>query len=79
MKDAEHPFFRPLWRRVAVVAFCAVWAAWEWWNANTLWATMVGALGAYGAWTFLLNYSPPPLPDAQSPAASADTKPAEKE
>ena len=28
-KDQEHPFLRPLWRRVALVAFCAVWAIWE--------------------------------------------------
>ncbi|TIM59821.1 MAG: DUF3329 domain-containing protein, partial [Mesorhizobium sp.] len=26
MKDSEHPFFRPLWRRVAIVAVCLVWA-----------------------------------------------------
>ena len=22
MKDSEHPFFRPLWRRIALVVFC---------------------------------------------------------
>ncbi|TIX41291.1 MAG: DUF3329 domain-containing protein, partial [Mesorhizobium sp.] len=26
MKNSEHPFFRPLWRRVAVVAVCLVWS-----------------------------------------------------
>ncbi|RVD46526.1 DUF3329 domain-containing protein, partial [Mesorhizobium sp. M8A.F.Ca.ET.023.02.2.1] len=26
MKDYEHPFFRPLWRRVAVVAVCVIWS-----------------------------------------------------
>ncbi|TIU39371.1 MAG: DUF3329 domain-containing protein, partial [Mesorhizobium sp.] len=27
MKDYEHPFFRPLWRRIAVVVVCLIWSA----------------------------------------------------
>ena len=26
MKDVDHPFFRPLWRRIALVAVCLGWA-----------------------------------------------------
>jgi hypothetical protein len=59
MRDAEHPFFRPLWRRVAIVALCAAWTAFEYWNGETMWATLVGAITAYGAWVFLLTYKPP--------------------
>ncbi|RVD37518.1 DUF3329 domain-containing protein, partial [Mesorhizobium sp. M4A.F.Ca.ET.020.02.1.1] len=29
MKDYEHPFFRPLWRRIAVVAVCLAWSVIE--------------------------------------------------
>jgi hypothetical protein len=59
MKDAEHPFFRPLWRRIAVVAFCAVWAGWEYWNGQPMWATIAGGMAAYAAWVFLLTYKAP--------------------
>jgi hypothetical protein len=76
MKDAEHPFFRPLWRRIALVAFCALWAAWELWNGQGFWGAMAGGMAAYGAWIFLLNYSPPA---ETGPAAPDETKPAEKE
>lgn len=55
-KDRDHPFFRPLWRRVAIVAFCAVWAAWEFHNREMFWAVLVGAMAVYGAWTFLIAY-----------------------
>ena len=62
MTDRDSPFMRPLWRRVALVAFCAVWALWELWNGETFWAVLVGAIGAYGAWTFLITYDRKPPP-----------------
>ena len=68
MKDAEHPFFRPLWRRIALVAFCAVWTAIEVWNNSGLWVWLTAGLTAYAAWLFLLNYKGP-----------VETPPAEKE
>ncbi|WP_182083956.1 DUF3329 domain-containing protein [Aureimonas sp. ME7] len=58
MKDAQHPFFRPLWRRVAVVATCVVWAGVEFAVGDPMFGVMTGAIGAYGAWVFLLNYKP---------------------
>jgi hypothetical protein len=61
-KDQEHPFLRPLWRRVALVAFCAVWAAWELYSGETFWATLAVGMAAYAAWTFLISY---PKPDDQ--------------
>ena len=59
IKDQEHPFLRPLWRRVVLVAFCAVWAAWEVYNGETFWATLAVGMAAYAAWTFLLSYPKP--------------------
>jgi hypothetical protein len=73
MKDAEHPFFRPLWRRVAIVAFCAVWAGWEYSNGESMWATIAGGIAVYGAWVFLLTYKAPPETSAESEQA-ADKK-----
>lgn len=61
MRDRESTFLRPLWRRVALVAFCAAWAVWEWWNAEMFWAMLVGAITVYGAWTFLFDYDRRPV------------------
>ena len=55
-RDAEHPFFRPLWRRVATVAFCAAWMLWELYNGEMFWTIIVAAITAYAAWTFLIDY-----------------------
>jgi hypothetical protein len=29
MRDNEHPFFRPLWRRILLVAVCVGWSIFE--------------------------------------------------
>lgn len=60
--DRDHPFFRPLWRRIAVVVFCAAWAAWELYNNQPFWATLAGGMAAYAAWMYLITY---PKPDGQ--------------
>jgi hypothetical protein len=60
MSDRDSSFLKPLWRRIALVGFCAVWAAWEAWNGETFWATIVGAMAVYGAWTFLIDYDRAP-------------------
>ena len=60
LKDASHPFFRPLWRRIAVVAVCAAWAVVELVVGDPTWAIMVGAVGAYAAYAFLIAYKPVP-------------------
>ncbi len=59
MKDAEHPFFRPLWRRVAVVAVCVLWAGFEFYHGEQFWGMLAGGMAVYGAWIFLLRYRAP--------------------
>lgn len=58
MKDHEHPFFRPLWRRVAIVAACVVWAALEFANGSHLWGVIMLGFAGYGAWQFFYLYKP---------------------
>lgn len=58
MRDADHPFFRPLWRRIAIVAVCAIWGTVEYVHGQQLWGTIAFGFAAYGAWQFLLNYKP---------------------
>ena len=61
-RDQDHPFLRPLWRRIALVAFCAAWAAWEVHGGEAFWMTLAVGMTAYAAWTFLITY---PKPDEQ--------------
>jgi hypothetical protein len=58
-------FLDPLWRRVAIVAFCFVWSAFEFfWNREAFWGVIAGGMGVYGAWMYLYDYgrTPPPAP-----------------
>ncbi|WP_062014001.1 hypothetical protein [Aureimonas sp. AU4] len=63
--DNNHPFFRPLWRRVLLVAVCAAWALFELLvTGDRTWAIMTGIVAAYAAWTFLITYQPTPADPA---------------
>ena len=56
----NHPFYRPLWRRIAIVAACALWTVIEVFGAqNSLFATVAMALTAYTGWVLLLKYRAP--------------------
>jgi len=51
------PWFKPLWRRVLVVGFVAVWCAWEWlYNHDQFWGLITIAALGYGVWTFFINF-----------------------
>lgn len=54
--NQDHPFFRPLWRRIAIVAVTALWSAVEWYNGEALWAMLTLGICAYAVWTFLVTY-----------------------
>ncbi|WP_138472951.1 hypothetical protein [Poseidonocella sp. HB161398] len=58
MFDLNHPFFRPLWRRVLVTAFCLGWAVFELAMGNPLWALLTGALGLYCGYGFFVTFDP---------------------
>jgi len=54
----RHPFFRPRWRRIAIVVFLAIWAAVEFLGGSPLWGYGIGALAAYTGWEYFLNFDP---------------------
>lgn len=58
--DLNHPFFRPLWIRVAVVAACLGWALFEFLGprGSPFWGILFGAIGLYSAYAFFLNFNP---------------------
>lgn len=59
----EHPFLHPLWRRVVLIAFCALWTLIEYQLGNTTWMYIIGAITLYGAWAYLIAYKVPGAAD----------------
>lgn len=59
MFDLRHePFFRPLWRRIAVVALCLGWGAFEFIGGAPFWGTLFAGAGLYAAWELLIAFDP---------------------
>jgi hypothetical protein len=56
--DLQHPWFRPIWRRVLVVAICLGWAIFELTDGAPFWAVLFGATGLYCAWVFVFDFHP---------------------
>jgi hypothetical protein len=55
--DESHPFYKPLWRRVALVGVLAGWTAFEVFYAEpSFWIVVAGALFAYTTWIFLISW-----------------------
>ncbi|PSM19326.1 hypothetical protein [Nitratireductor sp. StC3] len=62
MSGQSGSVFDPLWRRLAIIAACAGWAALEWLNGQTGWALLAAAATAYGVWSLLIAWAPPQGP-----------------
>lgn len=57
-REAEHPFYRPLWIRVCLTGVLVVWAALEWANDEPFWGIMTSAAAVWAIWSFFLAYDP---------------------
>ncbi len=57
--DADHPFFRPLWRRIAILVVCLLWAALEFYGGSPNWGMIALAFAGYAAYAYLIRYNPP--------------------
>jgi hypothetical protein len=56
--DLDHPFFRPLWLRMVIVAGCLGWACVELAGGAPGWAILFGAVGIYAAYRFFVRFNP---------------------
>lgn len=66
--NTYHPFFRPLWRRIALVASCLLWAGFEAYMGNNSWTLIMLAVSAYAAWAYLIAWQEPETtPDDGAP------------
>jgi hypothetical protein len=58
--DPKHPFYRPLWRRIAIVGVCAAWFLFEILvSRDALFMPITAALVAYAAWVLLVGWKEP--------------------
>jgi hypothetical protein len=59
-----HPFYRPLWRRLAIVGSIAAWTAVElFYSQSPFWSMLAVALLLYCTWVFLITYPKPSQED----------------
>ncbi|MBP2233798.1 hypothetical protein J2Z31_000288 [Sinorhizobium kostiense] len=56
--DPDHPFYRPLWIRLLIVALCAAWTAVEFYGGQPLWGMIFLAVTAYAGAALLIFYRP---------------------
>lgn len=74
-REAEHPFYRPLWIRVCLTGVLLVWTALEWANDEPFWGIMTSAAAVWAIWSFFLAYDPNV---AGKPAGSKAQAPGER-
>jgi len=73
LKQNDLTWFRPMWRRIAVVVFLTAWLGWELlWSKDTFWALLVGAALAYSLYNFFYAFpkEEPTNEPTQSPNSS---------
>lgn len=56
--DPDHPFYRPLWIRLLIVALCATWTAVEFYGGQMMWGTIFLVVTAYAGAALLIFYRP---------------------
>ena len=54
-REQDHPFYKPLWRRVVIVIVIALWLAFELYMGSGWLAVAAGAL-AYAVYTFFITW-----------------------
>ncbi len=74
VSDLNHPFYRPLWRRVVLVAVTGLLAAYENFVVkDSMWMVLTAGVFIYAAWVFLIKWTDPD----EKPAKIADAAEAE--
>ncbi|WP_064684491.1 hypothetical protein [Rhizobium bangladeshense] len=67
--DPNHPAYRRLWVRIAIVAVCFGWATVEIIGGDPFWAVISAGAGAYAYYMLFWSFNPQP---AAAPAAESD-------
>ena len=61
--DLQHPWFIPLWRRVAVTAVCLFGTVMEIFVGGPFWLLLFGAITIYCVYSFFFAFNPRPPED----------------
>ena len=64
--ELRHPFFRPLWRRITLIAVLAGWTVVEATAGNAVWALLMAGIGIYSSYVFFIDFVLPD--DEKSPS-----------
>jgi len=56
--DLQQDFFLPVWRRVALVAFCLGWSVVEFITGAPFWGIIFGGMGVFAAWQLFFDSWP---------------------
>lgn len=64
----DHPVFKRLWVRIAVVGSTLTWGLFEYSIGETLWGSIFFGLGLVAFYGLFINYKPPPDPDTDEKA-----------
>lgn len=64
--ELRHPFFRPLWRRIVLIAVLAGWTVVEATAGNAVWAFLMAGIGVYSTYVFFFDSVLPD--DAKAPS-----------
>ena len=56
--DLNHPFFIPLWRRIATVAVAAIWAVVEFATGTPFFGVLFAAIAAWCTYGFFFTFDP---------------------
>jgi hypothetical protein len=56
----RHPWFAPLYRRIAVVVVCLIWLGLEVYGGEEIWSVFALVVTGYAVWSLLITYRPPP-------------------
>lgn len=79
VSDLNHPFYRPLWRRILLVAVTGAWACYEnFWIKDPMWMVLTAGIFVYAAWVFLIRWVDPEDKPAEITGA-VDDKPSAAE
>ena len=66
--EQKHPFYKPLWVRVAIVVSIVLWLGFEVWQRNSgLWMAIAAGMLVYAVYTFFITYPGPQAGDDEGP------------
>jgi hypothetical protein len=70
--ELQIDFFVPLWRRLAVVWVCVIWAMVEFGTGAPFWGIIFSSLSVYAIWQFFLSGWPATDNILNPPSKEAD-------